>query len=128
MALTNKTKTFIALKKILGVAHTSIKREAASEPYKSGIQNDTNAVFGYIPPATPDDRMWSTSLDKTGEGGRIAVQKVTFTIDDLGGTDYGNTITGTDPEGDVSTISTHAYGLVLSIIDYTYIFKDTIQI
>tara|TARA_Y100001963_G_C6736490_1_gene426697 strand:- start:58 stop:1167 length:1110 start_codon:yes stop_codon:yes gene_type:complete len=112
MALTNKVKTNIALKKILGVAHTSVNREAAAEPIKSGIQNDTNAVFGYIPPAYPDSRMWATSLDKIGEGGRIAVQKVTFTIDDLGGTNYANNTS--DGDGDTANTATHAYGLVLS--------------
>ena len=126
MALTNKSKTNIALKKLLGVTHTSNEKQPSQEVYKSAVQNDTSNVFGRIPPTVPDPRLYATSLDKLGEGGRIAVQKVRFYFETLSGTTYTNVVTGAsgnnyDPDGDgkatdssYAVNSAHAYGLVLS--------------
>ena len=75
MAFESKTERLIALKKLLGKAHSSNDKGLSNEDKPSNITIGSNSIFGEtIPTASINTNLWDRS--GTGSAGGFVIEKV----------------------------------------------------
>ena len=83
----NKTLVNIASKKVLGLAHTSNRRETQNEVYPSNVQMSTTTTFGQAVPNVPSTASLY-SVQSASSGGPTTIEYIEFDINTIAGTDY----------------------------------------
>ena len=89
MSLSNTSKIFIAIKKLVGKAHTSNDKDVANEGLPSGITVSSNTVFGESIPTTVNQSNDALFAILTGSGitGNGQVEYLRFQSVFIAGTD-----------------------------------------
>lgn len=83
----NKTLINIAVKKVLGLAHTSNRRETQNETFPSNVQMSTTTTFGQPVPNVPNTgSLYSIQSASVGQPGTI--EYIEFDVSNVVGTKY----------------------------------------
>ena len=108
----NKTLVNIASKKVLGLAHTSNRRETQNESYPSNVQMSTTTTFGQDVPNVPSTASLY-SVQSASSGGPTTIEYIEFGISTIAGTQYDeDSFTGTGGS-ESSDNEFHGYYLTL---------------
>ena len=89
MALSDTSKILIAIKKLVGKAHTSNDKDLANEGLPSGLTVSSNTVFGEIIPTTANQSSDALYTILTGSGivGNGQVEYLRFQASFIAGSD-----------------------------------------
>ena len=89
MALSDTSKILLAIKKLVGKAHTSNDKDVANEGLPSGLTVSSNTVFGESVPTTPNQTNDSLYTILTGSGitGNGQVEYLRFQSSFIAGSD-----------------------------------------